>query len=529
MTVVYRALWQTGGDDPVEQAATQFIGWLHSKDLSDLDIPEDGEVSAEGIEVAVRRGQNDDGSIGRWVLREEKEGGDRWVTTMTVISPSDEAESWFWIDVENVSTNFLKNVEPAAPRLVSSLFDAFPDSHRGNQALIAAPVDLLPDQLDGFLDELIDVDRDLPVVVFGYDSAIGLDGSMKRSEIAARRLAGLCRVYRLGPLGEQNFASAVGPDLAVWGGSVRVYLPGVDPERPSPGRHRYFLPRTFGRSVGRPGKLVANYLSALMPRQRPPRSYLTLRPLIDAMDASSIDELWGELESQLTLVEELKDEKADDWAEKEFQSEEIDRLQREYQKIWVSIREVGVVDEVMVAMTEGDSDEKDWRLARPETCADAIELANVHLCGVAVHPEAGRKLEVIDQAHSSSSWIREIWKGLVALSEYAQRPDEFSGDFWIWCETSGSPFAWYASDLKLAMTESDDTVNRKKFLKMRTLPVDKAVHAGGVIRMLAHLKIETGGGNDIPRVYFHDDTRGPTGKVHVGLIGPHYLVKNSSA
>ena len=42
-------------------------------------------------------------------------------------------------------------------------------------------------------------------------------------------------------------------------------------------------------------------------------------------------------------------------------------------------------------------------------------------------------------------------------------------------------------------------------------------------------RIETGGGNDIPRVYFHDDTRGDTRTVHVGFIGPHYLVKNSSA
>jgi len=529
MTVVYRALWQTGGDDPAEQASTQFIEWLRSKGHSDLDIPEDGEVSAEGIEVAIRRGQNDDGSISRWVLREEKEGGDRWVTTMTVISPSDETESWFWIDVETVSTNFLDNVEPAAPKLVSFLFDAFPDSHRGSQTLMAAPVDLLPDQLDDFLDELTDVDRDLPVVVFGYDSDIGLDGSKKRSEFAARRLAGLCRVYRLGPLGEQSFSGAVGPDLAVWGGSVRVYLPGVDPKRPSPGRHRYFLPRTFGHQLHRPGKLVASYLSALMPRQRPPRSYLTLRPLIDALDASSIDELWGELESQLTLVDELKVEKLDASGEKEFQSGEIDRLQRENLQVWNAVQEAGVVDVVMAAMTEGVSVETDRRLARPETCAEAIDLANEHLCGVAVHPEAGQGLDGIDQAPSSRSWIREIWKGLVALSEYAQRPDEFSGDFWTWCDTSDNLFVWPASPVKLAMKESEDTFNRDRFRKNRVLPVDKAVQPGGRILMLAHLKIETGGGNDIPRVYFHDDTRGLTGKVHVGLIGPHYLVKNSSA
>lgn len=46
--------------------------------------------------------------------------------------------------------------------------------------------------------------------------------------------------------------------------------------------------------------------------------------------------------------------------------------------------------------------------------------------------------------------------------------------------------------------------------------------------MLAHLKISEGGGNLAPRVYFHDDTSGSTGKVHIGLVGPHYLVPNKS-
>lgn len=31
-----------------------------------------------------------------------------------------------------------------------------------------------------------------------------------------------------------------------------------------------------------------------------------------------------------------------------------------------------------------------------------------------------------------------------------------------------------------------------------------------------------------PRVYFHDGTTGPTKKVHIGLVGPHYLVPNKS-
>jgi hypothetical protein len=45
--------------------------------------------------------------------------------------------------------------------------------------------------------------------------------------------------------------------------------------------------------------------------------------------------------------------------------------------------------------------------------------------------------------------------------------------------------------------------------------------------MPAHLKIAEGGGMLAPRLYFHDDTRGPTGKVHVGYIGPHEHMPNA--
>jgi hypothetical protein len=45
--------------------------------------------------------------------------------------------------------------------------------------------------------------------------------------------------------------------------------------------------------------------------------------------------------------------------------------------------------------------------------------------------------------------------------------------------------------------------------------------------MYSHLKIAEGGKDLAPRVYFHDDTDGSTGKVHIGFIGPHYLMPNT--
>ena len=37
-------------------------------------------------------------------------------------------------------------------------------------------------------------------------------------------------------------------------------------------------------------------------------------------------------------------------------------------------------------------------------------------------------------------------------------------------------------------------------------------------------------GSDLAlRIYFYDDTHGNTGKIHVGFIGPHYLMPNTKS
>jgi hypothetical protein len=77
------------------------------------------------------------------------------------------------------------------------------------------------------------------------------------------------------------------------------------------------------------------------------------------------------------------------------------------------------------------------------------------------------------------------------------------------------------------MTESETVLNNERLASHRILPVDRAVDGAGEVLMQAHLKIQLGGGPTIPRIYFHDDTRGSTGKVHVGFFGPHDLMPNT--
>jgi hypothetical protein len=79
------------------------------------------------------------------------------------------------------------------------------------------------------------------------------------------------------------------------------------------------------------------------------------------------------------------------------------------------------------------------------------------------------------------------------------------------------------------MTESETVQKNSKLRDTRIFKVASEINPNGQILMLAHLKIAEGGGHLAPRVYFHDDTGGATGKAHVGFVGPHYLVPNKQA
>lgn len=88
---------------------------------------------------------------------------------------------------------------------------------------------------------------------------------------------------------------------------------------------------------------------------------------------------------------------------------------------------------------------------------------------------------------------------------------------------------WPASPKKVSMTESDTVQNNSTLSGKRVLPVSTDVDPSGSTLMLSHLKIAEGGGNLAPRVYFFDDTAGATKRVHVGFVGPHYLMPNTKS
>ena len=162
---------------------------------------------------------------------------------------------------------------------------------------------------------------------------------------------------------------------------------------------------------------------------------------------------------------------------------------------------------------------KERALGEPETVADAIEMAGRYLEGVVVAEGAGVAIDKLDRAAEARAWARAIWGGMLALNAYALEAHQFAGSFFEWCRNSGHRLAWPAGQKKLAMSESETVMSVDRLRAHRLLPVDWRVDASGRVLMQAHLKISSG--SLAPRVYFHDDTSGPTGKIHVGFVGPH--------
>lgn len=165
--------------------------------------------------------------------------------------------------------------------------------------------------------------------------------------------------------------------------------------------------------------------------------------------------------------------------------------------------------------------------AAVESFAELVEIARRHLKHIELPESAERDLDKLDAAEEASFWADEAWKGLQALNEYARKAAEFNGGFWEWCLHAGAKHQWPAHGDKLAMNESQSVTTSRDLSRAREFKVSTDVRSSGRIKMYPHLKIASRGGGNIPRIYFHDDAKGVTKKIHIGFIGPHRLLPNS--
>ncbi|MCW2876731.1 MAG: hypothetical protein JWQ95_831, partial [Sphaerisporangium sp.] len=85
---------------------------------------------------------------------------------------------------------------------------------------------------------------------------------------------------------------------------------------------------------------------------------------------------------------------------------------------------------------------------------------------------------------------------------------------------AGAPGRYTVPTRMLVMRESKTVTGRDKFRDPRTFPVPVEVDPSGELLMEPHIKLRAVG-YPAPRMHFHDDSGGVTGKVYIGYLGDH--------
>lgn len=522
MSLQYRAIWRGNCPDIIETGRNTFQAWLTSKDIS-LDIPTEGASEYNGNRVIVNSVERPQVRALRIRLDEVRpvtQGEEQWSTT--ALWMTDGTEGWNWIDLNWVSHDiYQRPPDISAPRLISMLLAR--QAERNRLDIRAEPRFVEEGDLVDLVEWLYDGDRSVPVVIYSFDERIDRDLLVSRADQSARRLAGCADVRILTDVSQVLFDRVMASkELSVFDGAVRIYLPGIDENDPHPWRHRYILPQFLPEN---PFKAANPVMTRILPRviaQQPPLFYRRHVAKWLGIDERDWQKYAIELDEELRRLQE---EFADMREYRDLAIEEATESERSHHKISSSVRSLR--SELRKTGTNPDVIEQNIEISDPVSCSEAIELAG-SLEHVVIHPNAPTNIESLDSHEDAELWGRRTYRHLRALDSYVEsKSGGYNGGFVDWCDNSGHDDVITASKF-VAMKESQ-FVRNSQLIRHRRLPIDQRVHAEGYITMEAHLKPIQGGGLQIPRIYFHDDTRGVTGKVHIGFVGPHELMPNKSA
>ena len=156
--------------------------------------------------------------------------------------------------------------------------------------------------------------------------------------------------------------------------------------------------------------------------------------------------------------------------------------------------------------------------AKVSSVQQALDYARSNLHALSIPDEVAKPaVATLDKSNKRASRGRKVMEALTALHAYAIDPAR-GGDFKHWC-AQGEHAGVQISANQVAMSESQNVQQRNVMEAQRSFPVDPTLDLSGCRVMLAHIRIAQG--ESAPRLHFLDDTRGKTGKIHIGYIGPH--------
>lgn len=522
MTVVFRTIWQDESSSVVDSTCSVFMEWLKNrKHTQSLEFRDSGttdhgkhhSVVNKAEDAILARYQNGDGATGA-----------TWVTTLRAWQEG--AASHYWVDLEVLLEDQYCLSAPAPPNLIRMLIEGGKNPTTYEHPLRTEPWEIQKGALSTFPDFLASARR-LPLLVVSEPPEAVNYFWRQRAFDAANRLIGFCDVATIDESASSTLKE-MARGLAVWGGAARLYYPSVDLSGTDCYRHKVWPRGLFKDNERRLTNLVARRISYRSGRKAPPQDWevwqdrleFELPEIVTDHDACN-----RELRSRQLQLDEAKE-----WLAEAVRHQE--HWKSSYNELMRAARERGVLDELFTATPpEPEADDDNLGLCDIEKLSDAVEWARMLYGKELSIPEGvlhgNRELSA---SISGNRWAYRTWQGLKALAYYARSAtnEDFNGGFYAWC-LAGSPHVWPASSKKLAMNESESVRNSHRLMEYRIFPVVPELNKECHCTMTAHLKISEGGGSNIPRVYFFDDTKGVTGKVHIGFIGPHRLVPNTLA
>lgn len=520
MSLLYRAIWKGCTEEPdqravVELAHESFSRWaLDDPDATPLGV---GETTAGNKTINVRVLDSDD-MYGIEAQTRDNQAPAVWSVTVRTLATG--TAFHVWVDLAMETDEPTQSITVGPPRVIRDLLALSNRPSLGVTDIVSDVATVTSDEIPGLVALLRRTERSIPFIV----CAAPVDHSdphwTERAARIAHRTRGIATVVTLDEAATAAFRTELGP-LAVWPGAVRTYLPAPLRTMADGWRHRYVPASVLNSSSGKAAvNRIVYAVAQLSTRRRIPAELQVFAGDEHATaDYDKLERLCEDLQLEIDIGQE-----------------ELAEVQREL------ARANGHLTRLRQVMEANGRSDLFWGLSqagsgtgaanRPETVQDvseAVAAAQEHLGEwVVVAPTAARSLDGIDTAPNAYAWGNSAWRGLQALAAYAQMKQRGGGgNFWSWCER-GDPLSWPATSKRLAMRESE-TLRNSRQADSRVFDVDPAVGQGLRIYMEAHLKVSEGGGGLAPRIYFYDDTDGATRRVHVGFVGPHFLVPNSRA
>ncbi|KQQ53371.1 hypothetical protein ASF68_09220 [Plantibacter sp. Leaf314] len=444
-----------------------------------------------------------------------------WITTVRVVRDGSSVHTS--VELSMSSDDLALRVSVGRPRIVHELLDASKRPHLGASRILQEHLSVPENGIGILTDLLANQDRTLPVIVCAEPAHSKDDTWLLLAAKIAARAEGIATVVTISDSAAAAFKSEFG-SLAIWDGGVRIYAPGSVTKESEGWRHRYYVRSRVESAKQQTIDRIVYSVAQLSARRRVPEVFRIFGHQSE-VPSGTPDGMVPE--SELLSAQER-------WEfDLEVARDEQSALERELSSA------NGHLARLKAALIDGGHADLLWGTEHEELTSipdsvqytsEAAMAAQAYLSEWLTLPDSAiRELEDVDSAPEAYNWGNKTWRGLRALAAYAEdRAGGWDkGGFWEWC-ASGPLLGWPATTKKLSMTESESVQNSDKLKRARIFKIDRAVHGSGELKMLAHLKISEGGGSLAPRVYFHDDTGGPTKKVHIGLVGPHYLVPNKS-